>query len=118
MNRRAFLGGLAGMAGALVLPASVTENAAEARRWWALGAMPGREVKGLDELFPAWREELAARPLGRYTMGVWTEELTEDDPLRMAYRAWTGGTVYVSREAGLIVAQPAYSVSVREEWVE
>lgn len=47
MNRRDLLRGLAGVAGGLVLPASVADVAAEVeRRYWSLGAMPGVEQAG------------------------------------------------------------------------
>ena len=43
MNRRDLLRGFAAAASGLLVPASVGEVAAEVeRRWWALGAMPGR----------------------------------------------------------------------------
>lgn len=49
MNRRALLKGIACVAGGLVLPASVGEVAAEVeRRWWSLGAVPGREPRIVD----------------------------------------------------------------------
>lgn len=68
MNRRELLAGLAGVAGGLILPASVAENAEAGRRWWALGAIPERRVMGLDDVFPDWQEEIAARPLMRDAM--------------------------------------------------
>ena len=41
MNRRDLFKGVAGLAAGLLLPSTLQENAAEARRYWALGPMPG-----------------------------------------------------------------------------
>lgn len=43
MNRRNLLKGVAGLTAGLLLPSTVAENAETARRYWALGAMPGKE---------------------------------------------------------------------------
>lgn len=46
MNRRELFRGLAGVAGALILPPSVADAAEEVgRRWWALGAIPERTIE-------------------------------------------------------------------------
>ncbi len=50
MNRRDLLKGVAGLTAGLLLPSTVAENAAEARRYWALGAMPGDTVLTDDEI--------------------------------------------------------------------
>lgn len=40
MNRRNLFKGLAGVAGALILPATLEENAEAGKRIWALGGIP------------------------------------------------------------------------------
>lgn len=41
LTRRQLLVGAAGLAGTLILPPTLEENAEAARRWWALGGVPG-----------------------------------------------------------------------------
>lgn len=49
MNRRRLLQGVVAGAAGLLLPPSVGEVAAEVeRRWWSLGAVPGREPRIVD----------------------------------------------------------------------
>ena len=57
MNRRNLLRGFVGAASGLLVPASVGEVAAEVeRRWWALGAMPGRDSRIID----VWEQDFVA----------------------------------------------------------
>lgn len=40
LSRRQLLAGAAGLAGSLILPPTLEENAEAAQRWWALGRVP------------------------------------------------------------------------------
>lgn len=83
LTRRQLLAGVAGLAGGLILPPTLAENAEEARRWWALGGVPGYGPWQYSTVsFNAVRNDpiVFCRVRGRATLTGWEEHIDWVNP--------------------------------------
>lgn len=76
MNRRTLLAGFVAGAAGLILPGGVSENAETARRWWSLGAVPGRDPRIID----MWEQDFIQSPPSTLLWVTMDPALPDRDP--------------------------------------